>query len=124
MLPKKSASSKKATKQLMVLPLTLCPMINCTIRIDNITVYSRMAPASKLKIIKLLHEHGHVVAMTGDGVNDVPSLVAADLAIAMGLIGTEVAKEAADIVLFDDSLKILQRQYVKDGISFFYVCAE
>ncbi len=72
-------------------------------RLHKITVYSRVSPAHKLRIIRLFHLRNDMVAMTGDGVNDVPSLIAADIGIAMGRIGTEVAKEAADIVLLDDS---------------------
>lgn len=72
-------------------------------RLHKITVYSRVSPAHKLRIIRLFHLRNDMVAMTGDGVNDVPSLIAADIGISMGRIGTEVAKEAADIVLLDDS---------------------
>ena len=67
------------------------------------TVFSRVSPEQKIRIIKAIHAHGLTVTMTGDGVNDAPSLVASDIGIAMGSIGSEVAKEAADIILLDDS---------------------
>ncbi|MBI2021186.1 HAD-IC family P-type ATPase, partial [Candidatus Giovannonibacteria bacterium] len=71
--------------------------------ITNVSLFARVTPEHKLSIIKAFKKSGDVVAMTGDGVNDAPSLVAADLGVAMGKIGTEVTKEASDIILLDDN---------------------
>ncbi|HSA83473.1 MAG TPA: HAD-IC family P-type ATPase, partial [Patescibacteria group bacterium] len=71
--------------------------------IKNVTVFARVTPEHKLHIVKAYKHSGEIIAMTGDGVNDAPSLVAADLGVSMGKIGTEVAKEASDIILLDDN---------------------
>jgi Ca2+-transporting ATPase len=71
--------------------------------LEKTSVFARVTPEHKLEIINAFRKKGDIIAMTGDGVNDAPSLVAADLGVAMGKIGTEVAKEASDIVLLDDN---------------------
>lgn len=72
-------------------------------RINNVTVFSRVSAQHKMRIVQILQRSGKIVAMTGDGINDAPSLVTADLGIAMGGIGTEVAKQSSDLVLLNDS---------------------